>query len=80
MKVKINFEIPNIILKILLVISILVLFILLIIECTIFYMWLESASCEELVETIYDVGPSIAVRHSIEIQLVESECYKWLKP
>ena len=76
MKIAVNFEIPDIIFKILFVILLLVFFTMTIILCTYFYIWIESASCEDLIEEISNGNSSTAVRHCIEVKLVELECWK----
>lgn len=69
-------EIPNSIIKIMCIVGLSLLSTLFIIMGIEFYEWLESATCEDLIDVIYDSQDSIFVKHSIEVKLVELECWK----
>lgn len=76
MKFQIKINIPNSIIKIMCIVGLSLLSTLLIIIGIEFYEWLNSATCEDLTEVYHSGGSSIATHHSIDVKLVELECWK----
>lgn len=69
-------EIPNSIIKIMCIVGLSLLSTLFIIMGIEFYQWLDSATCEVLTETYHSDYFSIAIHHSIDVKLMELECWK----